>query len=250
MRWIAAARERLAALFYRGRQDAELDEELEFHVEQEAGLLRDAGLDPNEAWREARRRLGGIQQCKEDVRAARGLGAVDDLTRDVAIASGASRAGRSSLGVAVTLGLGIGATTTIYAVVDSVMLRRLPYHEPAALVTVGAVSSVGAFVAPGVQDLGPIYLHYQQLRARARSFELLAAVNVERFMPLPTPDGGEKMVPAHEALQRPPRYVGDDISGLGPSLSPRGVRHSTRGSCHGQLRGVAGAHGGDPGSSG
>lgn len=78
MRWIAAARERLAALFYRGRQDAELDEELEFHLEHEAGLLRDAGLDPKEARREARRRLGGIQQCKENVRDARGLGAVED----------------------------------------------------------------------------------------------------------------------------------------------------------------------------
>ena len=73
MRWIAAARERLAALFYRTRQDAELNEELAFHLENEARLLRDAGLDPKEAWREAQRRLGGVQQCKEGVRDARGL---------------------------------------------------------------------------------------------------------------------------------------------------------------------------------
>ena len=92
-----------------------------------------------------------------------------------------------SVGVALTLGLGVGATTTIYTVVDGVMLRRLPYQEPSALVTVGAVSGAGALVAPDVQDLGPIsLLHYQHLRERARSFEILAAVNTERLMPLST----------------------------------------------------------------
>ena len=44
-----------------------------------------------------------------------------------------------SLGVIVTLGLGIGATTTVYAVVDGVMLRPLPYSDPSALVAVGSM---------------------------------------------------------------------------------------------------------------
>jgi putative ABC transport system permease protein len=198
MRWIAAARERLAALFFRSRQDAELDEELRFHLEQEAALLRDAGLDPEEARRQARQCLGGVEQCKEAVRDARGLGLVEDLARDAVIAArNLTRMPALSLGVAVTLGLGIGAATTIYAVVDGVMLRRLPYDEPSTLVTVGSPS--GSFVAPGLQDLGPIsILYYEQLRERARSFEMLSAVNTRRLMPLAAADGGQEEVPAIE----------------------------------------------------
>lgn len=248
MRWIAAAGERLAALFYRGRQDAELDEELEFHLEQEAGLLRDAGLDSNEAGREARRRLGGIQQCKEAVRHARGLSAVDDLTRDVAMAiRGIARRPILFLGVAATLGLGIGATTTIYAVVDGVMLRRLPYHEPAALVTVGAVSSVGAFVAPGVQDLGPIsILHYQQLRARARSFDTLVAVRVDRLMPLPTPDGGETNVRAHEVSHGLLEMLGTTAPVLGRLFLPEEYDTPQEGAVMVSFEEWQRRHGGDP----
>ena len=44
-----------------------------------------------------------------------------------------------SLGVALTLGLGIGATTTVYSVVDGVVFRPLPYDDPSRLVAVGAL---------------------------------------------------------------------------------------------------------------
>lgn len=197
MSWMAAARERVAALLFRTQQDAELDEELRFHLDHETESLRQSGLGPREAQRLAQQRLGGLQQCREGVHDARGLGFAEDLARDVALAvRSLVRRPLLPLGVATTLGLGVGATTTIYAVVDGVMLRRLPYEEPSALVTLGTVT--GALVAPGVQDLGPIsILYYQQIRERARSFETLAAVDVERLMPLATADGGEEMVPAH-----------------------------------------------------
>ena len=199
MSWIDAARERLDALFHGARQDRELNEELRFHLDKETQLLHEGGLDEREARREALLRLGGIERCKEDVRDARGVRLLDDLGRDIALAARSlARKPFFSVGVALTLGLGVGATTTIYTVVDGVMLRPLPYQEPSTLVTVGAVSS-GALVAPGVQALEPIsLLHYQHLRERARSFEILAAVNTERLMPLSIRDGGEEEVPAHE----------------------------------------------------
>src|SRR5688572_10535896 len=200
MKWLAAIRERLAALFFRTRQDAELDEELQFHLEHEAELLRASGMDAQDARREAYRRLGGLDQCKEAVRTARGGVIVEDVARDVSIAvRSLLRRPVLSFGVAMTLGLGIGATTTIFVVVDGVMLRQLPYDELSALVTVGSVSPASSFVAPGVQELGTIsILHYQQLRARSRSFEALAAVSVRRLMPLATTDGQEMYVPANE----------------------------------------------------
>jgi putative ABC transport system permease protein len=133
---------------------------------------------------------------------------------------GLMRTPRFALSVALTLGLGIGATTTIYAVIDGVMLRRLPYEEPAALVTIGSVSRSGAFVAPGVQDLGPIsLLHYQHLRDRARSFQTLAAINTRRLMPL-TVDGGEQEVPAHEISADLLTMLGAATPALGRAFLP------------------------------
>ncbi len=253
MRWIAAARERLAALFFRARQDAELDEELRFHLEHEAALLRDAGLDPEEARRQARQRLGGVEQCKEGVRDARGLGLVEDLARDAVIAArNLTRMPALSLGVAVTLGLGIGAATTIYAVVDGVMLRRLPYDEPSTLVTVGSPS--GSFVAPGVQDLGPIsILYYEQLRERARSFGMLSAVNTRRLMPLATADGGEEEVPALEISVGLLELLGASRPALGRAFLPEeygtrqaGVPVTEEGAVMVTFEEWQGRYGGDP----
>jgi predicted permease len=217
MRWIAAARERLDALFHRARQDDELDEELRFHLENETRLLREAGLDQRDARRQALLRLGGVEQCKEAVRDARGVLSLRELGRDVLLAARSlARRPVFSLGVALTLGLGIGATTTIYAVVDGVMLRRLPYEEPSAMVTVGAVLGGGSLVAPDVQDLGPISLvHYQHLRERARSFQALAAVSTRRLMPLSIGNGGEEEVPAGEISSEVMDLLGVPAPALG-----------------------------------
>ena len=85
MRWIAAIRERVRSLANRSRHEAELAEELRFHLDQEAELLRHEGLDPTEAERQARLRFGGIELHKEDVREARGLRWIEDLARDLTL---------------------------------------------------------------------------------------------------------------------------------------------------------------------
>ena len=84
-----------------------------------------------------------------------------------------------ALGVALTLGLGIGATTTIFSVVDGVMIRPLPYEEPSALVAVGALSSTGEWddEEAGLQDLALISMpNYLDFRERTRSVDILAAI--------------------------------------------------------------------------
>lgn len=220
MRWIAAARERLDALFNRARQDDDLNEELRFHLDQEAQCLHEGGLDQREARREAQLRLGSVERCKEEVRDARGVRLLQDLGRDLALAARSlARKPFFSAGVVLTLALGVGATTSIYTVVDGVMLRPLPYEEPSALVTVGAVSS-GALLAPGVQALEPIsLLHYQHLRERARSLTL-AAVNTERLMPLSIRDGDEEEVPAHEISSEILGLLGAATPALGRGFVP------------------------------
>ncbi|HJN46640.1 MAG: hypothetical protein CL477_04070 [Acidobacteria bacterium] len=83
MKWIAAGRERLRALLVGAKADAEMDAELRFHLEQEAKLLREAGLGQREARRQAQLRFGGVERVKEEVREARGIRVLDDLVKDV-----------------------------------------------------------------------------------------------------------------------------------------------------------------------
>jgi putative ABC transport system permease protein len=84
-----------------------------------------------------------------------------------------------SLGVALTIGLGIGATTTIYGVVDGVILRPLPYEDPEQLVAVGALARSGppdpeTGLQPLTEMMSPMYLRF---RDRARSFTQLAGLD-------------------------------------------------------------------------
>jgi predicted permease len=222
MRWIAAARERLNALLHRARQDDELEEELRFHLAQETEYLNQAGLDAQEARRQAHVRLGGVEQWKESVRDARGAPRLETLGRDVRLAARSlARRPAFSLGAVLTMALGVGAATTVYAVVDGVMLRPLPYEAPSALVTVGAVTGAGVLLAPDVQDLQPIsLLHYRYLRERARSFETLAAVSTRRLMPLSTRDGGEEEVPAGEISPEVLELLGAKTPALGRAFLP------------------------------
>ena len=135
-------------------------------------------------------------------RLGRGEGIMGGIWKDLRIAArNLARRPGFSLGVALTLGLGIGATTTIYGVVDGVILRPLPYEDPSELVTVGAVLPTSQWLDPeaNLQDVGTISMvNYQALRERARSFEALATINIQRLLRLPSSDGGFEAVDAPE----------------------------------------------------
>jgi predicted permease len=217
-----------------------LERELRDHVDLEAedqGGNRDA----------ARRALGNQTRIKEETRAEWGGLGLERLSQDVASAARhVKRTPLLSLGVVVTLALGIAATTTIYTIVDGVMLRRLPYEEPSSLVTVGAAT--GVFVAPDVQDLGPIsILYYQQLRLRARAFETLVAVSTRRLMPLPLPDGGETNVQAHEVSSGLFDMLGPTTPVLGRLFLPEEYTTPQEGAVMVAFEEWQSRYGGDPG---
>lgn len=130
-------RTRLAALLRRRRVDREMDEELAFHLEMETTRGVDEGLPAHEARRRALVAFGGVEQAREGVRDERGTAVLEDLARDLRIAvRDLSRSPAFTLAVAVTLALGIGATTAVSSVVDGVLLRPLPFHDPERLVVV------------------------------------------------------------------------------------------------------------------
>ena len=136
---IASRARSLGSLLTGRREDLELDEEIRFHLESETQKNIAAGLDPREARRRASLKFGGEDRMKEEARAARGIGFLEDLLRDLRVAGRSlARTPVFSLTIVLTLATGIGATVAIFSVANGVLLRPLPYSEPGQVVTVWA----------------------------------------------------------------------------------------------------------------
>src|SRR5512138_2038900 len=126
---------RLAGLSGRRRRDAEITAELSGHLEAHIEDNVRAGMSQEEARRLALMSLGGVEITKERYRDQRGGMPFDDLGRDVAYALRAlGRSPRFALVALLTLSVGIGAATAVFTLVNAVLLRALPFHEPDRLV--------------------------------------------------------------------------------------------------------------------
>src|SRR5215468_6224835 len=123
-------------LWHRSSMEEKLEKELQFHIEQHAADLITSGTDPKEALRQARLALGGPEQVKEKCRDARGTRWLEELAQDTRYAFRTCRQKPGFAAITVIiLALGIGATTVMFAVVNSVLLRSLAFPDSEKLVT-------------------------------------------------------------------------------------------------------------------
>ena len=133
---------RMRFFFFR-RKQGQLDEELQFHLEQATESNIAAGMTPAEARRHARVLFGGVEAAREQCHEQKPGWWLGTLTQDVRYAlRGFRRNPVFALTVIATLALGIGATTAVFSVVDRILFRSLPYAHDDRLVSVGLVQSL------------------------------------------------------------------------------------------------------------
>lgn len=138
MRWLSEVRERVRALVFRSRVDADTEEEMRFHVEMEAARLqRDAGLGPAEARRRALLSFGGVERHRAAVSDARGMGWLSGTSLDVKL--GARMLGRYpglTLAGGLSLAVAVGLAAAWFQFLNDMTRPRLPLPDADRIVVV------------------------------------------------------------------------------------------------------------------
>src|SRR5580698_3249988 len=126
---------KLTWLMRRPRKEAELQEELQFHLEEEAGERQAEGLAAEEARRAARLELGNVALVQENTRAVWTWTFGEQLVQDIRYGLRTIAGNKTFSAMAIlSLALGIGANTAIFSFMDSILLRSLPVRDPESLV--------------------------------------------------------------------------------------------------------------------
>jgi len=137
MRWFEQLRMRILMLFDRARAGTRLDDELAYHLERQIAENIAAGMTPDEARFAALRTFGNPTLLREQSRATWSWNVLESLQRDLRYSTRTlSRTPAFSLMAILVIALCIGAATSLFTIVRSVLLRPLPFRDPSQLVMV------------------------------------------------------------------------------------------------------------------
>lgn len=164
---------RLVDLVHGGRADADAAREIEAHLALLEEEYRRRGMSGDEARLAARRALGSVALAQDAHRDARSFAWVRDLRRDVHHAVRGLRRTPGFTAIAVlTLGVAIGANTTVFSIVSAALLRPLPYPEAQRLVALVTTTQEGSFPLESSRRLN-LWRH------QAQTFDAVAAYRVD-----------------------------------------------------------------------
>jgi predicted permease len=173
MRALHKARLRIRSLFRRRKVAIELEDELQFHLDELVAERIAAGLEPREARALAIREMGSVGKFAEECRDMRRVNFIDDLLRDLRYAGRNLRRSPGFAALAVLImALGIGANTAVFSVVNTVLLKPLAYRDPDRIVTLANRSKTGEALPP-LSKLVSIP-NFQDWHDQSSSFDAMA----------------------------------------------------------------------------
>jgi len=158
---------RCLAVFRRTPLDTDLGAEIASHLAAAIEENVRRGMGPEQARRQALVRFGGLTRAVEEHRDSRGLPALDVLCQDLRFTLRTLRRDRALAGVVIlVLALGIGANVAVFSVVNTILLRPLPFREPNRLVWFAGNRGKG-----GLSDQTYTVSAFEEFQRHNRSFE-------------------------------------------------------------------------------
>jgi predicted permease len=163
---------KIRAIFSKSEMDDDFNRELEAHLDLLTAENEKAGMAPQEARRAAILRVGGREALREQNRDTRGLPFLEVLGQDVRYAA---RTLRRDYGFAIfailIVGLGVGASCTIFSVVNTLLIHSLPFRDPERLAWIANHGDATNDMSGKTTQVD----HFLDMRAQSQSFSDMAA---------------------------------------------------------------------------
>ncbi|HEU4768092.1 MAG TPA: ABC transporter permease [Pyrinomonadaceae bacterium] len=212
MKWFNILRDRLRALRHRDTVIDDIDREMRSHLELQVEANIRAGMSPTEARQKAMRSFGNVNRAVDAAYDVKGGGLFETLVQDIRYGVRVLLKHKAFTSIAViTLGLGIGANTAIFSVVNELLLRPLPYRDAQEIVMLWEVSPEGR------RQNTTSRANFRAWRAQSTSYDHIAAFSDQRFTL--TGDGEPEEVSGQLAIPDIFKVLGVDPI-LGRTLLP------------------------------